>query len=174
MTKDVSVHDESSEEPGKGLWYKDGLSFSCSMCGNCCTGPPGAVWFEEDEGKAMAAKLSMDYPSFLKTFARRINGKLSLRERHTRFGYDCVFLDRESKPGKAFCSLYETRPSQCRTWPFWSENLESKDAWDEARQRTPCPGMDSHDSNAFVPVERILEQLAESQAADDRSADPEW
>ncbi len=25
-------------------WYKDGLAFSCTECGSCCTGPPGYVW----------------------------------------------------------------------------------------------------------------------------------
>ena len=34
------------EKPAdSGPWYADGLSFECTMCGNCCTGPPGAVWF---------------------------------------------------------------------------------------------------------------------------------
>ena len=32
-------------------WYEDGLRFSCSQCGNCCTGPPGAVWFTDNEGQ---------------------------------------------------------------------------------------------------------------------------
>ena len=40
-------------------WYADGLRFSCTQCGNCCTGPPGAVWFNEDEGKAMADKVGV-------------------------------------------------------------------------------------------------------------------
>ena len=40
-------------------WYRDGLRFECSRCGNCCTGPPGAVWFTRDEGKAMAAAIGV-------------------------------------------------------------------------------------------------------------------
>ena len=36
----------------------------------------------------------------------------------------CLFGS-ESNPGVAGCRLYEDRPKQCRTWPFWPENLES-------------------------------------------------
>ena len=25
-------------------WYRDGLRFQCTQCGNCCTGDPGVVW----------------------------------------------------------------------------------------------------------------------------------
>ena len=30
------------------------------------------------------------------------------------------------------CTLYEHRPRQCRTWPFWDSNLKSPRAWKEA------------------------------------------
>jgi len=32
-----------------GPWYRDGLSFSCTQCGNCCSGPEGYVWVDEEE-----------------------------------------------------------------------------------------------------------------------------
>ena len=31
------------------LWYKDGLAFTCTQCGNCCTGGPGYVWLSDAE-----------------------------------------------------------------------------------------------------------------------------
>ena len=34
-----------------------------------------------------------------------------------------------STPGRAVCSIYRARPAQCRTWPFWPENLLSKRDW---------------------------------------------
>ena len=40
--------------------YADGLRFECTQCGNCCTGPPGRVWFSEEEGEAMAENLGVD------------------------------------------------------------------------------------------------------------------
>jgi hypothetical protein len=30
-------------------WYADGLQFTCSQCGNCCTGGPGYVWMSKEE-----------------------------------------------------------------------------------------------------------------------------
>lgn len=135
-----------------GEWYADGLRFSCTQCGNCCTGPPGAVWFTPEEGTAMARKLSIDEGDFYRLYARKVDGRWSLTERPSRHGQDCVFLDRESAPGAAVCSLYEARPTQCRTWPFWPENLSSKRAWVSAKKRTPCPGMDNGN---LVPIVQI-------------------
>ena len=131
-------------------WYSDGLRFSCTQCGNCCTGPPGVVWFDEAEGKAIAALLGIPEPQFYEQYARRVDGRWSLEENHTEHGFDCIFLKREG--GRAGCSVYEARPAQCRTWPFWPEMLQSKRAWITAKKRTPCPGMDA---GRLVPLQQI-------------------
>ena len=36
-------------------WYQDGLHFSCTRCGHCCTGEPGYVWVTDEELAAIAA-----------------------------------------------------------------------------------------------------------------------
>ncbi|HRP62188.1 MAG TPA: YkgJ family cysteine cluster protein [Phycisphaerales bacterium] len=131
-------------------WYADGLRFTCTQCGNCCTGPPGAVWFVEEEGSALAKLLGIDEREFYSRYARRLDGRWSLNEQLTSHGYDCIFLERSN--GRAGCSVYEARPMQCRTWPFWPEMLESKRAWAAAKRRTPCPGMDS---GKLIPIEQI-------------------
>ncbi len=142
-------------------WYADGLRFECTQCGNCCTGPPGAVWFSDEEASSMAEQLGLDEHEFRLRYAHRIEGRWSLIERKTEHGYDCVFLDRTTTPGKATCSMYSVRPMQCRTWPFWPEMLESKRAWTSFKRGTPCPGMDS---GPLIPVERIRIDRAKSQA----------
>jgi Fe-S-cluster containining protein len=126
-------------------WFdaEGGLRFGCTQCGNCCTGPPGAVWFTRQEGLAMAAALNLSEQAFLAQYAHKIDGHWSLIEKQIEQGFDCVFLDRVSQPGKAVCSMYHARPSQCRTWPFWPENLNSRRQWEAVKRRTPCPGMDS-------------------------------
>ncbi len=133
-------------------WFADGLRFQCTQCGNCCTGPPGAVWFTRAEGRRMAGKLGLDEETFRARYARRVGRRWSLAEHKTEHGYDCVFLDRDSVPGKALCSIYEARPAQCRNWPFWPQNLSTKRAWITAKRRTPCPGMDT---GPLVPVQEI-------------------
>jgi hypothetical protein len=136
-------------------WFEEGLEFSCTQCGNCCTGPPGAVWFTDAEGKAMAKKLEVSEDYFYKRYARKVGIRWSLTENVISGKYDCVFLDRES--ALPSCKLYEARPSQCRTWPFWSENLTSQSAWLRAKSETPCPGMDT---GKLIPASEIRIQRA--------------
>ena len=117
-----------------------GLRFSCTQCGGCCSGSSGYVKFTDDEAIAMAAKLDVDVETFMRTYTHDTPMGRSLTERKTAFGYDCVFLDREAIPGKAVCGLYDDRPMQCRTWPFWKSNLSSAHAWRRAAEG--CPGVD--------------------------------
>jgi len=149
---DQSGHRAPSARAGGAEWYADGLRFGCTQCGNCCTGPTGYVWFNAEEGRAIAGQLGLEESAFYDTHARREGDGWSLRERKTSHGYDCTFLDRQSIPGKAVCSIYHTRPAQCRTWPFWPENLRSRSTWDSVKRNTPCPGMDA---GRLVPIESI-------------------
>ncbi len=128
------------------------------MCGNCCTGPEGVVMFTPAEGKVMAEKLGMAEDAFLAKYTRRIAGtQRSLNEKKTSFGNDCVFLDRETMPGKAVCGLYEARPTQCRTWPFWEGNLRSRKAWEATKKHVPCPGMDVGPVHSLQQIRIALE-----------------
>ncbi len=133
-------------------WWRDGLRFSCTQCGNCCTGGEGAVWYSPAEGAALAKLLGLSQDDFEKRHTRQIGQRRSLNETPTSFGLDCVFLDRTTMPGKAICGVYEARPLQCRTWPFWPENIETPAAWEKTRRRTPCPGMGQGN---LVPADQI-------------------
>jgi Fe-S-cluster containining protein len=148
-------------------WYADGLRFRCTQCGNCCSGPPGAVWFSAEEELAMASHLGLEADEFRRRYTRRLGRGRSLGERVTEAGHDCIFLDRESQPGKAVCSIYEVRPLQCRTWPWWPENLGSERAWEATRTRVPCPGMGRGTLHRYqqIRIER------DRQAAE---PDPPW
>jgi Fe-S-cluster containining protein len=120
-------------------WYAGGLRFTCQQCGNCCTGGPGYVWISVEEVSRLAALLQLTESEVVEQYCRKIDGKLSLRERRNRRGeYDCIFL--EERGAKRICTIYVARPLQCRTWPFWSENLKSAEAW--ARSARRCAGMD--------------------------------
>jgi Fe-S-cluster containining protein len=133
-------------------WFAggEGLAFSCTLCGNCCTGPEGYVLVSEGETGALAARLGLSIADFLEQYTHKTSLGRSLKERKTEFGHDCIFLDREKIPGKAVCGVYEDRPSQCRTWPFWKSNLTSRGAWE--RGKRTCPGMDK---GKLYPVQQI-------------------
>ena len=152
---------ESKPEPAEP-WYAPGLRFECTQCGDCCTGPPGYVWFDEDEGAAMAEYLGLSVEAFYKKHAVKKAGRWSLDEVKVGRKDDCVFLTRDAT-GKAGCSIYPVRPTQCRTWPFWDSNLTSPRAW-MASAKT-CPGMKAPDeqrAGTFVPVEQIRVRLDEN------------
>jgi uncharacterized protein len=116
-----------------------GLRFACTMCGNCCSGPEGYVGFTDEEGSRLAARLGVPYDQFLREYVPEPRGIRSLREREGPAGLDCIFLDRTGIPGRAVCSVYEDRPAQCRTWPFWRSNLTDERAWRRAAR--VCPGI---------------------------------
>lgn len=112
-------------------WYKDGLRFECTQCGGCCSGEPGAVWVNADEVRQLSQAMQMDEQAFRAKFVRKIGSRYSLIEYPDG---DCIFLDPQSRG----CTVYEARPIQCRTWPFWSSNLKSRRDWEETCK--VCPG----------------------------------
>ncbi len=126
-------------------WYKDGLRFKCTGCGKCCTGSPGYVWVNEEEIHEMAEFLKISPEQFVQKYTRKVANRLALLE-HART-YDCVFL----KEGK-ICTLYTARPTQCRTYPWWPENLESKKAWEEESKR--CEGI-NHEEAPLISLGEI-------------------
>ncbi len=132
----------------KPKWYAEGLSFSCTQCGNCCSGPPGYVWTTKEEIAQIAKHLGRPDGTLAKEHLRRVGLKYSLTEKANG---DCVFLER--KDGKSGCSIYDVRPLQCRTWPFWSENLKTERSWNQTSKS--CPGMNCGKHHSFVAIEEV-------------------
>ncbi len=105
----------------------------------------------------LAARFGLSVADFLDRHARKLGSRWSLNEVAVgmgggRRGFDCIFLDRERVPGKAVCSVYEDRPTQCRTWPFWPEVLESEREWEATKRVTPCPGMGSGALHSLMQI----------------------
>src|SRR4051812_33979111 len=74
-------------------WYEDGLRFTCSQCGNCCTGGPGYVFLSDVEIGRMAEFLKIPREELLEKYCRRVGSNISLKEKRGRGGYDCIFLE---------------------------------------------------------------------------------
>jgi uncharacterized protein len=129
----------SAGDSSKLPWYADGLKFTCTQCGNCCTGAPGVVWISDVEVRRLAEFLRLTVEETLIKYCRMVDGRWSLNEVLSPAGeHDCVFL-RSDGAGKRTCGVYGARPLQCRTWPFWAGNLGDAAAWERAGRR--CPGM---------------------------------
>jgi len=89
-------------------------STACDSClGNCCTGSSGYIWLTMPEIENIAAYLQISVSEMIKKYTYREDGKFSLEEIQLSKGnYACIFF-------KDRCTIYEVRPEQCRTFPFW-------------------------------------------------------
>jgi Fe-S-cluster containining protein len=128
-------------------WYAEGLRFKCTGCGQCCTGFPGYVWVSEEEIVAISKYLNLSIQEFSERFLHCVEGRFSLLE-HPKT-YDCIFL-KDKK-----CQIYPVRPKQCRTFPWWTQNLKSEKEWEEAALH--CEGINLN--APLVPYMEITEQL---------------
>jgi len=122
-------------------WYGEGLRFECTRCGGCCRGDPGYVWVNEIEAASMARCLKLDAAEFARTYLRKALGAEALLELANG---DCVFWS-----SAAGCRIYEVRPIQCRTFPFWQEYVGSPKGWAAAARR--CPGVNR--GRLYLPAE---------------------
>ncbi len=123
--------DAMTKSPNK--WYSAGLHFECLQCGRCCSGPAqGYIWVTKHETQLIARHLNMPVGELKSKFLKRVGLRTTIIENpHTR---NCIFL----RPNKG-CVIYQVRPSQCRSWPFWPGNLASPNAWNDAARK--CPGI---------------------------------
>lgn len=106
---------------------------ACEHCeGRCCTGESGNIFVSQNEIAAIMSLLGTDIVTFVNTYLVKKGYKFSLKE--TRYGdsYDCIFYSREAGE----CSIYDARPQQCRTFPFWDYFKQRVD-----ELKAECPGI---------------------------------
>ncbi len=111
------------------------------------------MWLTPSDLFRMAEELGMTEEQFIKRYTRSVRGRLSLLENPTT--YDCIFLT-----GKR-CRLYGARPKQCRTFPWWKENVSSLQAWKETGLL--CEGID-HPDAPLIPRSEILAHLSDQNS----------
>lgn len=130
-------------------WFDKGLRFECTQCGNCCKshGDATHVYLAERDVQAIAAHLGLGREEFLARHAEREDGWIQL----ARSEPACPFLEPDNR-----CAIYPVRPMQCRTWPFWLENLE-RARW-EGPVREVCPGLDHGPLHPAEEVRRIARE----------------
>jgi len=129
-------------------WYSNGLKFSCTQCHSCCRHDPGYVFLSQPDLDTLCEFHHMDEKIFRRTFCRTVDftftKRLSLIE---KTNFDCIFWDKG-------CTVYEARPLQCRSFPFWSSNLHDKDAWDASA--IYCPGMNQGKIHTVATINEWL------------------
>jgi Fe-S-cluster containining protein len=118
---------------------EDGYNFSfmssaCASCGGaCCIGESGYIWVNYKEIEAISEYLKMSIEDFAKEYLIRAKNRYSLKEFKVKeLGYACIFFDTQ----KRACKIYDVRPKQCRTFPFWEQfKSDTKELVKE------CPGV---------------------------------
>lgn len=117
---------------GRDKFWENGIQFQCQGSGNCCVsrGGYGYVYMTLEDRRRMANHLKMKTKSFTAQYCDQEDGIWKLKESPNS---DCTFLKDKR------CSVYEGRPTQCRTWPFWPEILNAK-TW-SGEVAAGCPGV---------------------------------
>jgi hypothetical protein len=146
----------------RSYFFDEGVRFSCTRCGKCCTGKPGVVRVTPEEVHAIAAKVHVADKDFLERFTRPIDGGFSLNEKPDG---SCVFYD-EAKG----CTVHAARPMQCRLYPFWFRYLRSEAAWAEAARE--CPGIGHGDLHTKEEILMLLQQGIDQGLGLDREPEP--
>ena len=105
---------------------------ACSTCRGTCCRWGGYVWITEEEMIDIAQYKGMELGVFADTYVRAAYGRLSLQDRLIDGEQICCMFD----PYKEKCTIYEHRPSQCRTFPFWKQYREKS-----SELMDYCPGI---------------------------------
>jgi len=136
----------------KKSFYTDGLKFSCKRCSNCCRLSPGYVFISYNDLKNLAIATSLKEKEFINQYCRVVNigafERVSLIEKKN---YDCIFWEN----GKG-CIVYEHRPLQCRSFPFWNSNMDSYETWNTLSEY--CPGINTGELIPKLKIDYWLEQ----------------
>ncbi len=140
-------------------WYGEGLRFTCTQCGACCTGEPGAVWVSPAEIVGLARFLGMASAELARRYVRLRGIRQAL---HERFNGDCIFYDRDS----AGCRVYPVRPAQCLSWPFWEPRVATEEDWKATC--AVCPGCGSGSQVSHAEILRRQASLAAARADEAR------
>jgi Fe-S-cluster containining protein len=118
---------------------KEGFDFqfdqsSCNSCGGkCCIGDSAYAFISDDEIEKLSDLLNISVAEVHQNYVTKIDHRQTLNE--VEIGdslFACIFFDMDKRE----CSVYDARPEQCRTFPFWDEYLLFKD-----NTFYECPGV---------------------------------
>lgn len=127
-------------------FYQQGLRFACQGDGKCCVtrGKYGYVYLSFSDRKRLASYFGITTAEFTARFTEKEDGLYQLKYA----GKDCPFFSGSR------CSVYKARPWQCRTWPFWPENMDQK-VWE--REVAPyCAGVGKGRLYTAEEIEEII------------------
>lgn len=133
---------------GKKWWEKEPLRFECQPdCFKCCT-KPGIVYFDQDAIVNAAKIIGIRSDRFKKEFLKWDGGHWV---HEVENGEPCSFLTPDG------CAIQNGKPLQCRSYPFWNENLTSKSMWKLVEGF--CPGIGLGPEASATITRRFLDKF---------------
>lgn len=127
-----------------------GIRFECiDGCTKCCE-IPGQVFVVEADIPAMAGLLSMTPEDFIEEKLCEIRQGLYTLDMPD--DEPCIYLENGQ------CGIYEARPLQCRTFPFWPENMANIAEWEKVERL--CPGIGRGREYSVEEITDIIAQAS--------------
>ena len=130
-------------------FYSEGLNFECQRCSACCRYEPGYVFLSKKDLSHLASHMKMSSAEFIEAYCRQIDiggfHRISLVEKKN---HDCIFWE----PGG--CKVYNARPLQCRSYPFWHPVMATAETWEEEAKH--CPGINKGKKHSCKEIESWL------------------
>ena len=109
----------------------------------------GRVWVSLEDLEVLAQYLGIEITECIHRYVDRVSGRWALKENSQKG--QCIFLNDQNQ-----CKVYEGRPHQCRSFPWWPTVLETAERWlDTART---CEGI-NHSEAPLIPLSTIQTQL---------------
>jgi Fe-S-cluster containining protein len=136
-------------------FYADGLRFECTGCGACCKLGGGYVYPTLEDVGFAARHLDLSIAAFTEKWMELHDGRYVFKND----GDACIFY------GDRGCTIYEARPTQCRTYPFWKSNLKSAHRWQIITEE--CEGAGQGRLFSFKEIEAIKNQISQTPAGPD-------
>lgn len=116
----------------KGIDFKiKEIKFECQRCGNCCT-CDGYVFLSKLDYKRLLASKKFTAEELSKKYLTKVGYRLAFIDQADGA---CIFWDKINKA----CKIYDLRPTQCRTYPFWLSILNDNEKLEE--EKSFCPGI---------------------------------
>eukprot|EP00128_Syssomonas_multiformis_P003908 Colp12_sorted_trinity150504_noHs@632 len=117
----------------------EGLNFKCTACGKCCTTSGKAeVYVNVAQALKIAEELDLEPAEFASSYLIKNSTDQKTRFKLRKKEGACTFLDRNTNK----CTIYNSRPTQCRTYPFWPDIVKNESTWNS--EAAVCEGINEN------------------------------
>jgi len=123
------------------------VHFKCQEdCSNCCTSAGGTVIISDKDIQRISKYLKISIQEFIKKYTHEEGTSICLVDKNNT---DCIFLADHK------CTIYPVRPIQCKTFPFWPQNLKSEKRWNIIMDE--CPGIGEGPAFSRQDIEDVFD-----------------